>query len=444
MVRIEVEGLVKNKEYKRVGGRWITTFVTLPFRKMNREVLLVIASCLIALAGVELTARAFVHPSDGSAGVLMDRRLPPFKIVPANPPKHDPHARDSVWGGIVVDGKRITAGDLSGYRRPDDFLGFTTQENTVSVNGWWQSNNIGARARSDTALKIPAGKKRTLVFGESFAESVHIRQEDAWTNILASLEPRREVVNLAVSAYSMGQAYLRYLTLKDVLEHSGTLMMFVPGADLWRDVNTIRDLYTPWNMPVILPRFVVDGGKLRLVSSPYSNLSDIYSENHNGLSVRLRDHLRVYDRYYFKSLYEDLPIIGHLITYKLAALAVGQFAREAVDRRLMAPGSEALEVSRAIFLAMQADEAKLGAKFGLLILPTEFELKDSFNDSFGKWRAMVDYICSGLRHCMDLAPELLKIPQHDRDRGYDGGHHGPIVNRHIAEAVHSELTRRGL
>ena len=410
---------------------------------MKREVLLVIASCFVALAGVELTTRAFVDPNDGSAGVLMNRRLPPFRIIPANPPKYDPHARDAVWGGIVVDGKKITAGDLFGYRRPDDLLGFTTRENTASVNGWWQSNNIGARARSDTLPKMPPGKERTLVFGESFAESVRLRQEDAWSSILASLDPRREVVNLAVSAYSMGQAYLRYLSFKDVLEQNRTLMMFVPGADLWRDVNTIRDLYAPWDMPVILPRFVVEGGKLRLVRSPYPNASDIYSDNHDGMSVRLRNHLRGYDRYYFKSLYEDLPIIGHLITYKLAALAVGQFARESVDRSLMAPGSEALEVSRAIFLAMQADEAKLGADFGLLILPAEFELKEVI-DSFKKWQAMVDFTCSGLRHCMDLAPILLKIPQHDRDRGYDGGHYGPVVNRHIAEAVHAELTHNGL
>jgi len=42
---------------------------------MKSEVLLLLGSCLVALAGVELTARAIVKQSD--AGILLGRRLPP-------------------------------------------------------------------------------------------------------------------------------------------------------------------------------------------------------------------------------------------------------------------------------------------------------------------------------------------------------------------------------
>ena len=146
----------------------------------------------------------------------------------------------------------------------------------------------------------------------------------------------------------------------------------------------------------------MQNGRLRLVRSPYSKPSDIYTDNSGGLSVRLRDHLRQYDRYYFKSLYEQLPIMGYSIMYKLAALKVGHRAKEAVDRSLMLPGSEALEVSHAIFLGMQADEAKIGAEFALLILPTESEL-ENFGDFAQTWQAMVDFICRGLKHCINLA-----------------------------------------
>src|SRR5262249_54515395 len=77
--------------------------------EMNRECLLLIGSCLLAFSGLELTARAFVDPNEGSAGVLMGRRLPPFRIVPANPSEHEPHyayqTRELPWKGIVLDGK---------------------------------------------------------------------------------------------------------------------------------------------------------------------------------------------------------------------------------------------------------------------------------------------------------------------------------------------------
>ena len=416
---------------------------------MKREFLLIIGSCLVALAGVELTARAFVYPSDGSAGVLMGRRLPPLRIVPANPSEREPHyghqARDSPVPRLVVDGKWITVGDLWGYHRPDNLLGYTIEENAVSVNGWWQSNNIGARSRADTQSEIPLGKKRTLVFGESFAASTRVRQEEAWSSILGSVDPGRDVVNLAVDGYSMGQAYMRYLSFKDVLDHSGSLMTFVPTLDLWRDVNTIRDLYYRWNMPEVQPRFIMERGRLQLVRSPYSNPSDIYADNMGGLSVLLRDHLRQYDRFYFKSMYEAPPIIGHLIMYKLAALAAGQFAKKAVMGSLMQPGSEAMEVSRAIFLAMQADEARIGAEFALMILPTEYDLEHFGGDFSRMWQAMVDFICSGIRHCIDLAPALLEMPQHAREKwDHLGGHYGPTVNRRIGKIMHTEFVRRGL
>jgi hypothetical protein len=407
---------------------------------MKGQVLLVLGSCLVALVGVELTARAIVKQSDRSAGVLLGRQLPPLRIIPAHPTRR---SRESPYADIVIDGNMITVGDLWGYHRDDALLGYTVEENTRSVNGWWQSNNIGARSRTDTKLEIPAGQRRILVFGESYAASTRVRQEETWSNILALLDPRREVVNLGVDGYSMGQAYARYLSLKAV-EHDGTLMMFVPSADLWRDVNTIRDLYGSW-MPEVLPRFVIDRGNLALAPSPYVESAEIYRDNYRGLSRRLRDHLRQYDRFYFRSLYESPPIIGNLIIYKLVALAVGQLAMEALVRGLMLPGSEAMEVSHAIFLSIQTNETKIGAKFALLILPQEEELDYFKSENFSrKWQAMVAFICKGLAHCIDLAPALRKVKEQDRDVGADGSHYGPIMNRRIGEAVHAELVHQGL
>ena len=50
----------------------------------------------------------------------------------------------------------------------------------------------------------------------------------------------------------MAQAWLRYRSLADRLEHQGALLMFVPGADLWRDINVVRELREPWKVRAVM------------------------------------------------------------------------------------------------------------------------------------------------------------------------------------------------
>jgi hypothetical protein len=57
----------------------------------------------------------------------------------------------------------------------------------------------------------------------------------------------------------------------------------------------------------VMPRFVVDGGALRLVQGPYDPPTAIYADNRSAPSPRLLDHLRRYDRFYVPWMYEPLP-----------------------------------------------------------------------------------------------------------------------------------------
>ena len=395
--------------------------------------LLAAASCLVALIGGELALRRLV-------GVP----LPPLRIVnPAGPSEIN---REAWYSGLVVDGKKITVGDLWGYHRPDPVLAYTIKENTISVNGWWQSNNIGARSRSDTGSGIPKGKKRFLLFGESFGEGTRVRQENAWASQLQALDPGLEVVNLAVDGFSMAQAYRRYLSFKDRLEHNSAVMMFVPEADLWRDVNTVRDLAANWSYQAVQPRFVIENKQLKFVPSPYADPSDVFLDNRGGLSERLRDHLRRYDRFYFRSLYETPPVIGRLWIYKLAASDYGRRAKKALLHDLKRPGSEAMQVSHEIFRAMQAQAENLQTQFALIILPTSDDLRKFRADPryVETWHTMTESICAEIRICIDLSLRLQKTPPGEIDSGYDGTHYGPGMSHKIAEAVFAEFARRGL
>jgi hypothetical protein len=408
-------------------------------RESRQNLLLALAACAVALLIVELGGRLLLKPDRRAYGLLLGAPLPPIRIVgPTRPPDGD---RNAWYDHLVVDGRRITVGDLRGYYRYDDSLGFVPLENARSANGWWQANDIGARELVPTPRARPPGKTRYLLVGDSFAYGSRIPYEDTWATQAETLAPRLDVVNLAVDGYSMGQAYLRYDALKDRLEHDGVLLMFVPAVDLWRDVNTIRDLGEFWNVNIVMPRFVLNGSTLELVPSPYTHPADVYLDNRDGLSARLRDHLRRYDRFYSRSMYETNPLLDNFLSYKICAAAWGRVQRKLILHGLRKPGSEALSVSRAIFRRMQDEASAESHTFKLLILPALSDLQEFARDErrVADWQAMVEFVCEGIRNCIDLGPALRVVPLRDFDSGYDGTHFGPRANRVIAKAVLKSL-----
>lgn len=408
-------------------------------RESRQNLLLALASCALALLIVELGGRLLLKPDSRAYGQLLGALLPPIRIVgPVRPPDSD---RSAWYDHVIVNGRRITVGDLRGYYRYDDNLGFVPRENSTSANGWWQANDIGARELAPTPPARPPGKTRYILVGDSFAYGSRLPYDDTWPAQMEALAPGLDVVNLAVDGYGMGQAYLRYDSLKNRLEHDGVLLMFVPAVDLWRDVNTIRDLGEFWNVNIVLPRFVLSGDALELVASPYAHPADVYGDNRDGLSPRLRDHLRRYDRFYTRALYESPPLIGNLLSYKIVAAGWGRVQRKLTLYGLSKPGSEALSVSRAIFRRLQDQAAAESRTFTLLILPALSDLQgfDRDRQRVEDWHAMVAYVCDGIRNCADLAPDLRAVPLQEFDSGYDGTHFGPHASRLIAKAVLKSL-----
>ena len=411
-------------------------------RDTTKNISLAVAALIVSLVATELVARYFVEKDEASAGILAGVQLPPLRIIPPSPPSVDPYSpngdvRQVEYGGLEVDGTRITGGDLWGYYKLDGLLGYTVKENTASVNGWWQSNNIGARAITQTTSRIPKGTVRFLLFGESYGQSSRVKQNEAWSSIVEFTNPRLELVNLAVDGYSMGQAYLRYKRIAHSIDRCGTILMFVPGVDLWRDINTIRDLAEYWNHQIVAPRFVLDGKILRLVKSPYSNPLDVYSHNENTLSPLLKEHLRQYDRFYFPALYESPPIIGKLVLYKLVASVYGRREKQYVKNGVWKADSEAMKVSLAIFKAMRNDEVINGRLFVLLVLPEQWQVKPNH-----AWQKLIKLVCQGQDHCVDLRPALQELSEtQGLDTGYDHNHYGPRTNKKIAERVSAELSR---
>jgi len=401
-----------------------------------RTATLLLLSCIFSFLLLESALRFFVAPSPLSSGRLFGRELPPLRIVPES---KEPQETDfsQPFDDLVVDGQRITLGDLYGFREEDPVLGYTNAKNAVSANRWWQSNNLGARSRSDVTRRVPAGRIRLLVFGESFAQGSRVPQEDVWSEILARRRPDLEVMNFGVEGYSMGQALLRYERVRKQLDYN---LMLVPDADLWRDINTSRDLVNDWGLPYIMPRFVVTSEGLQLAASPYASRADFLQRNVPQIEPRLREHLRKYDRFYVPCMYEESGFLGRSILYRLGCRAYySWFVLQRLRSGLMDPAGEAVRVTRAIVRKMRNEVEQQGGSFALVLLPDDVGFLRENRQLLSKWRGVAASVCGPDVACINLLEDMKLAPKAKLDKGYDGTHYGPAANRLIAELVERRM-----
>jgi hypothetical protein len=392
--------------------------------------LLSIVSITSALLLAEITLRGLIEPSPYSYGRLLGIELPPYRLVSAEPVRLS--GDRSEWAdGLIVDGNRITVGDLWGINREDPLLGYVPLEDAVSANGWWQSNNIGARARQPTSTQPAEGVTRILVFGESFTQGSRVRQEETWPYYLDVSRQDVEVVNLAVDGYSMAQSYLRYLEMRERIGHDIVILMFVPAVDLWRDVNVRRDVGAYWwGTETVMPRFVGEDGRLTLVAPPAASKSESAESTMRSI---LWSHLENYDSFFNEKVYEEPDGLGHSVIYRLGLRQWHIMSNKRYRESLWDPQSEAQRVTREIFLSMDSQVEADGKQFLLVTLPLSWELEGkAYADRHERLCKSVGDSGVG---CLDLMEGLRNISPIELDLTYDGSHFGPSTNRIIADLI---------
>lgn len=316
----------------------------------------------------------------------------------------------------------------------------------TSLNGWWQSNDLGARATYDVSETRPRGQKRMLVFGDSYAAGSRLPHEEMWSTVLDLENEGLEVVNLGVDGYGVGQSFLRYQLVEDNVEHDIVLLVFVPDASLWRDINTRRDLGGDWKLFWVMPRFIVEGNELKLIKRITEAGTNDDKRRTDATADELRTHLRLYDRFYFRSEYEEPWLIGKSVIYKLLAKAYYEYQRTKLTNSCLDPESEALQVSEEIIEAMRERVRQDGRELVLAFLPThrELELLERSTTYRDNWDTMILSVCQPDSVCVDLSRNLRKLPKDQLDSGYDGTHYGPRVNQLIAGLIEAHLEREGL
>lgn len=88
-------------------------------------------------------------------------------------------------------------------------------------------NSQGLRARTDFAVRPPAGRTRIVCSGDSFTLGNGVGDDDPWCAVLQQKEPRLETVNMGQGGYGMDQIDLWYRRDGARLDHDIHLFAFV-------------------------------------------------------------------------------------------------------------------------------------------------------------------------------------------------------------------------
>jgi len=400
---------------------------------------------LLALLIMELLLRICVMPSDRCGGTLFGISLPPISIAPPvdfmteDPETKKMKLRERLSRSAgKADGRtdRVSTDDQFGVFIEDEFTGYEYLESCTTPGGWWHMNNLGARSWSDTTREKGSGKKRVLVFGDSFTACSDVRQEDSWPLIMQERNANMEVLNFGVDGYGMGQCLLRYLKKRDLVEYDQVILVFVPFCDLERDINTYRRLMG-WDSWMLLPRFAAENERLELIRGPYKTSRDFCIDNSGKMSAKAVAHLRKYDALYYRTRYEPAGFPGNLILSKLFLCMYDNGKDNSRHNHLYDPGSEAMTVSRRIFHSMFREAAGQGKTFNLFILPRLDDIRE-YGRSLPyrkRWDGMARSIAGDGTPCTDLMPELSKMPGDRLDRASDGFHNGRKTNTVIADII---------
>jgi hypothetical protein len=105
-----------------------------------------------------------------------------------------------------------------------------------------RTNGQGFRANYDFETAVPNGKYRILCSGDSFTLGFGVDNDHTWCQLLASLDPRFETLNMGQGGYGVDQMYLWYKRDVAKFEHHVHLLAFIT-ADFGRMQSDMFEQY---------------------------------------------------------------------------------------------------------------------------------------------------------------------------------------------------------
>ena len=375
--------------------------------------LAVLATLLLLELGLRLAA---IRDADGNATALGIRLQPQALPLSQLRPRIDDYLAREEWATIIY----------------DPWLGWAPSPNRVwpEGSGSYSVNRDGLRATRDYSREPSPDTLRIAVFGDSFAEGNEVADEHAWTRHLErrlnQAGVRAEVLNFGVSAYGMGQAYLRWRHLGAAFDPDIVIFGLQP-ENLKRNVNVFRQLLNPPGMPFSKPRFALIDGELSLLNAPALPPDQLIATFEN-----FAEHPLARWEYH----YHDREAAAQWWSFSwLANFLHAWLGADEDDPGVYAPGSEGGELGKAILSAFAAEAQAAGSVFVVAHLPLRSHLIRRFEGRDPPYKFLLDYARASYHY---IATEEHLHPPHVADAYWaPNAHYGeqftPVIGQIVAD-----------
>ncbi len=381
---------------------------------MAPKLLRIVLALALALLAADLGTALFLIRD----GQFFGRPLPPF-------------------GALTHPGQLATLEKMAAEPRGnwsfDRELGWNWRPSSVSADGLFAIDALGARGPREYAREPAPGKRRVLTFGDSFVFCDEVAAEASFQQQVEELEPALEVLNFGVSGYGTDQAWLRYQRLGRGLG-AEVVCVGLMLENIGRNVNRYRPLWsTRTGVCMTKPRFLLDeGGALSLLAQPFETRAQLHAAILDGSVVT-----RVAEHEYWLGR-PDVPS-GRWSA--LARLAYGYFAYRARSpaRLWREPEGEPFRVTLAILAAFQRQALADGARLApVLIFPAKEDLERYALPGRPYWGALLAELERRDLPYLDLIEPLSAAARAQPEGAaalYQGGHLSRLGNSTVARAL---------
>jgi hypothetical protein len=308
-------------------------------------------------------------------------------------------------------------------------------------------NRQGIRVQSPERIYTenpPEGTLRLALFGDSFTNGAEVMASETWGAFAeAALRGAHggpvEVLNFGVNGYGVDQAFLRWQNTG--AKYSPAIVVLgLQVENLKRNLNLVRPLYTRTteNLPFSKPRFVLEGGTLRVVNAPSVPPESLVARVEHIADWPLREYEAYYNpEDYRRSLLSNSRLIGFVL----------QIATDTVEGKLDDDecSEEEQELGLRILEEFEVSARAVGARFLVLHLPRRPELTALAKNGTVSNRAFLERVRQRfdfLTAADGLVDEMRRVPSAGLFQ--PGNHYSPRANRIVgdilAQGVQSRLT----
>ena len=283
---------------------------------------------------------------------------------------------------------------------------------------------------------------RILCLGCSFTQGEEVGDAEAWPYLLDAFSPRHEFANLAMGAYGLDQALMRYRRDGRPLQADEVWVGWLPAASL-RLLTLWRPAERHWaRLARFKPRFRLEpDGSLRGIPNPVTSIRHMHtllSSQETFLEV-----LDGNDRWVARSPLAYAPTGSHWLHHTglgRMALTLHEHRDRDVAPWLLDEQSEVFQLLLAVMGAFQEEVASDGARLRLLVLPDRSALEDLAQGGRGYWAKVTEAWQRAGIEVIDCSAALMAADATGQGRCWaPGGHYSQEGNRVVAESLHALL-----